>query len=196
MKMTTIIIIIFYPFPVNGAPVEWNWQGKSEVLGEKPVPVTLCPPQIPHGLIRDRTRASVAEGRRLTAWAMARLFHTLKFVQRLKPFACGTCPSPRVKTLIMKINATLLFGKWFGPLSRSKNTVKILLGLASRQNYSQLQQFLTRNVAEMHWSCHGGFIFPSGKSVLPNLNSKSVRNFFNRRNYKLLWKYIERRVFK
>jgi hypothetical protein len=24
--------------------------GKAEVLGEKPVPVSLCPPQIPHGL--------------------------------------------------------------------------------------------------------------------------------------------------
>jgi hypothetical protein len=24
--------------------------GKTEVLGEKPVPVTLCPPQIPYGL--------------------------------------------------------------------------------------------------------------------------------------------------
>jgi hypothetical protein len=31
----------------------------------------LCPPQIPHGLIRARTRASTARGQRLTAWAMA-----------------------------------------------------------------------------------------------------------------------------
>jgi hypothetical protein len=37
-------------FPCNGAPVEWNWQRKTEVLGEKPVPVPLCLPQIPHGL--------------------------------------------------------------------------------------------------------------------------------------------------
>jgi hypothetical protein len=62
----------FCPFPCNGAPVEWNWQGKTEVLGEKPVPVPLCPPQIPHGLTRDRTRASAVGGRRLTAWATAR----------------------------------------------------------------------------------------------------------------------------
>jgi hypothetical protein len=62
----------FCPFPSNGAPVEWNWQGKTEVLGEKPVSVPLCPPQIPHGLTRDRTRASAVGGRRLTAWAMAR----------------------------------------------------------------------------------------------------------------------------
>jgi hypothetical protein len=32
----------------------------------------LCPPQIPHGLTRDRTRASAVGGRRLSAWAMAR----------------------------------------------------------------------------------------------------------------------------
>jgi hypothetical protein len=46
MKM----IIIFCPFPSNGAPVEWYWQGKTEVLGEKPVPVPLYTPQIPHRL--------------------------------------------------------------------------------------------------------------------------------------------------
>jgi hypothetical protein len=47
MKVT--MMIIFCPFPSNGAPVQWNWQGKTEELGEKPVPVPLCPPQIPHG---------------------------------------------------------------------------------------------------------------------------------------------------
>ena len=31
------------------AMVEWYWQGKTDVLGEKPVPVPLCPPQIPYG---------------------------------------------------------------------------------------------------------------------------------------------------
>jgi hypothetical protein len=43
----------------------WNEsdRGKTEVLGEKPVPVPLCP----HGLIRDRTRAADVRGRRLTA---------------------------------------------------------------------------------------------------------------------------------
>jgi hypothetical protein len=60
------------PFPSNGAPVEWNWQGKTQELGEKPVPVPLCPPQIPHGLTRDRIRASAVGGRRVTAWVMAR----------------------------------------------------------------------------------------------------------------------------
>jgi hypothetical protein len=34
---------------VRRAKVEWYWQGKTEELGEKPVLVPLCPPQIPHG---------------------------------------------------------------------------------------------------------------------------------------------------
>jgi hypothetical protein len=47
-------------------------QGKTEELGEKPVPVPLYQPQIPHGLARARTQAYAARGRRLTTWAMAR----------------------------------------------------------------------------------------------------------------------------
>jgi hypothetical protein len=74
MKM---ISFFFFVFPSNGAPVEWNWQGKTEVLGgEKPVPVPLCPPKIPHGLTQDRTRASAVRFRRLTAWAMARPYNS------------------------------------------------------------------------------------------------------------------------
>jgi hypothetical protein len=51
------------------ATVEWYWQGK---FGEKPVPVPLCPPQIPQGLTRPRTRASAVRCRRLTTWSMSR----------------------------------------------------------------------------------------------------------------------------
>jgi hypothetical protein len=55
------------------ATVEWYiLQGKIEELGKKPVPVPLCSPQIPHGLIRVRTRSSAVRGQRLTTWAMAR----------------------------------------------------------------------------------------------------------------------------
>jgi len=31
---------------------------ENEVLGKKPVPVTLCPPQIPHELVWDQTWSS------------------------------------------------------------------------------------------------------------------------------------------
>jgi hypothetical protein len=51
MKMINCFV-----FPSNGAPVKWKWQWKTEVLGEKPVSVPLCPPQIPHGPTRDRTQ--------------------------------------------------------------------------------------------------------------------------------------------
>jgi hypothetical protein len=55
------------------ATVEWySDRGKPMNSEEKPVPVPLCPPQIPHGLTRARTRASAMRGRRLTTWAMAR----------------------------------------------------------------------------------------------------------------------------
>jgi hypothetical protein len=37
----------------------------------KPVPMPLCPPQIPHHLTRDGTQAAAVGSRRLTAWAMA-----------------------------------------------------------------------------------------------------------------------------
>jgi hypothetical protein len=46
MKMNRKMISLFI-FTSHGVPVEWNWQGKTEVLGEKPVPVSLCPPQYP-----------------------------------------------------------------------------------------------------------------------------------------------------
>jgi hypothetical protein len=46
---------------------------KPKNSGEKPVPMPLCPPQVPHGLTHARTRASAVRGRRLTTWAMARI---------------------------------------------------------------------------------------------------------------------------
>jgi hypothetical protein len=39
-----------------------NDRGKPEELREKPVPVPVCPPQIPHRLNRARTRTSTATG--------------------------------------------------------------------------------------------------------------------------------------
>jgi len=33
-----------------GALVEWQWKNDTKVLGEKPVPVPLCPPQTTYGL--------------------------------------------------------------------------------------------------------------------------------------------------
>jgi hypothetical protein len=52
--------------------MEHRWNENQRTRGKKPVPMPLCPPQIPHGLTRDRTRASAVRGRQQTAWAMAR----------------------------------------------------------------------------------------------------------------------------
>jgi hypothetical protein len=41
--------------------------GKIEVLIETPLPLPFCPPQIPHGLTWDRTRAFFARGQNLIA---------------------------------------------------------------------------------------------------------------------------------
>jgi hypothetical protein len=49
-----------------------TWENRSTRGGGEPVPVSLCPPPIPHGLTQDRTRASAVRGRRLTASAVAR----------------------------------------------------------------------------------------------------------------------------
>jgi hypothetical protein len=105
MKMKRKVVVIFI-FPSNGAPVEWNWQGKSEVLGEKLVAVPLCPPQIPHGLTRDRTRTSAVGGRRLSAWAMARPNSTLT------PDTCYLCWSQWPRGLRRETSAERLLGSW------------------------------------------------------------------------------------
>jgi hypothetical protein len=52
--------------------------GETEELGDKSVPVPLCPLQIPHGEIRSRTRASAVRGWRLTALATARKFFKIQ----------------------------------------------------------------------------------------------------------------------
>jgi hypothetical protein len=70
-------IKFFLLFHFNGAPVDWNWQGKTEVLGENPIPVPLFPPQTTNWPTRDRNRASAVRGQRLTAWAMAQSFFGL-----------------------------------------------------------------------------------------------------------------------
>jgi hypothetical protein len=54
----------------RSATAEWYWQGKTEYIGEKPVPVPLCTPQIPRGLNVARTRSSVVN--KATVLAMAR----------------------------------------------------------------------------------------------------------------------------
>lgn len=46
--------------------------GKTQVLGEKPLPMPLCLPQMPHRKVLVWTRASVMSDWQLTAWTTAR----------------------------------------------------------------------------------------------------------------------------
>jgi hypothetical protein len=50
--------------------VEWYWQGKTEELGEEPVTVPFCAPQIPHEMTQAQTQASTVRGWWLSTLAM------------------------------------------------------------------------------------------------------------------------------
>jgi hypothetical protein len=73
-KRGCLLSLAYYTFPrlmsVWRVTMEWYWQGKTEELREKPALMPLCPPQIPYGLTRVRTRVSVVRGRRLIAWVI------------------------------------------------------------------------------------------------------------------------------
>jgi hypothetical protein len=85
-----------------------NMESHSGMIltGEKPKnwdknlsPVPFCPTQIPHGLTRERTRASAVKGRRVTAWTSFHfliliLFGPLFFITDLFPPYNCTPPPP------------------------------------------------------------------------------------------------------
>jgi hypothetical protein len=99
------------------ATVEWCWQGKTEELGGKPVPVTLCP-QIPYELTRARNLAFAVRGRRLTAWVMPQSCVILLPVENICSRAFRFCLSPHrrsdyihgVLNSIRKISVAFRFG--------------------------------------------------------------------------------------
>jgi hypothetical protein len=63
-----------------GALVEWLWQGKAKLLGDRPDPVPLCLPQIPHVLALYRTRASAVRGQQLTNRLSSGMATTVKVI--------------------------------------------------------------------------------------------------------------------
>jgi hypothetical protein len=85
----------FCPFPSNGAPLEWNWQGKTEVLGD----LSLCPtwtdPGSNPGLRGGRPAANrVSHGTALdyfcvSCFASVLLSGTLPFVLCVPVITCS-----------------------------------------------------------------------------------------------------------
>jgi hypothetical protein len=58
-----------------GALMEWNWQGETNILHEIPVPVPLCPPQIPQRLDWDWIRFFKVRGMAWPSWFDGRYRH-------------------------------------------------------------------------------------------------------------------------
>jgi len=50
-----------------GVSVKWYRQGKTEVLREKPIPLSLHPPQIPRRLVWDQIKDCTVKGQEQTA---------------------------------------------------------------------------------------------------------------------------------
>jgi hypothetical protein len=196
----------FSVFPCNGVPVEWNWQGKTEVLAEKPVPVPFCPPQIPHGLARDRTQASAVRGRRLTAWAMARPYSELLTASLNKPqtktivYKCLPCHTYRNYTFsssITRLSTAVIHGMWHSNTALSLWLIISICHGASKQvrNWTcvlwRALPWLCRRVSTrclqadfrphhtiMWWSCRGlpGY-FEVECEILDHLHKQEAQSY-------------------
>jgi len=80
----------------NSTTVEWQWQGKAEVLSEKPVPVPLYLPKTPHGLTWDWTWVSVLRlvtepwhSQILTDWFNSMKLHQLRDLYEMLIVKCN-----------------------------------------------------------------------------------------------------------
>ena len=63
VKTLSVTENLWYRWRINecGSFVQWNWQGKTEVLGDNPVTVPLCPSQISYWLFWNRKQAACCE---------------------------------------------------------------------------------------------------------------------------------------
>jgi hypothetical protein len=98
--------------------VKRYWQEKSEELGQKPVSVPLCLPQMTHGVYTARTRASAMRGR--PAWAMAT--HDLVHSSKMKfgqPCVCNfyfsDIPILISSCVVFRLHAVTAFEKQLRP---------------------------------------------------------------------------------
>jgi hypothetical protein len=66
----SLVFLITFKWESMWSTLELQWRGKTAVLGEKPVSVSVSLPQTSCGLSWDRARASPVKDRRLTACTM------------------------------------------------------------------------------------------------------------------------------
>jgi hypothetical protein len=88
-----------------------RFSGRDQSTRRAPSTVPLCPPQIPHDLNWDRTRAAEVGSRLLTAWAMSRPKHVISHV------GCVEISSYRVELICKK----WLNVKWGRDLNKNVN---------------------------------------------------------------------------
>jgi hypothetical protein len=70
LLLLLLLLLLYFSWYLSTGGMKLT--GEARNTRGNPIPVPLCPPQIPRRLTRDRTRASALGGRQLTSWAMAR----------------------------------------------------------------------------------------------------------------------------
>jgi hypothetical protein len=107
-------LVFFFVFPCNGAPVEWNWQGKTEVLWGKTCPSatlsTISPTWTDPGLNPDLRGERPAANRLSHGTAyLARYSRMCQSEQKF--FAYDSFPSD----YLVRPPGTVIGGRFGGP---------------------------------------------------------------------------------
>jgi hypothetical protein len=109
----------------------------NRISRRKPAPMSLCPPQIPHGLTWGWTWAAAVGSQWLTAWAMARPCVVPIIIMVSCCLCCGCCtlhsytvPLGRKESNTpirkIKLNTALrVFGKYSVGISAGTETMKL-----------------------------------------------------------------------
>jgi hypothetical protein len=131
---------------------EWYWQGKTEVLRDKPALVPLCPPQIPHGLPWDWSRASNDEKQ-----ATYRLSYGIPVII---PLGCAIVPaiSRRLPTtaarVLSQVKSRGIFGGQSGTgagfLQVLRFRLPILIPSTARHSSSIIRDWYNSPVSARH----------------------------------------------